>query len=324
MEATFKAVLNELAQPLAAIRQSSLCSLIPLFIQMYSNRKDVPVIELRQLRYFSIYLKKLRDPDSSSLLSLLLQALQIIMCNPMNRRLLQQDASLIDISVMKLELSPDTPSVLHEVLRLVTILCYEVTNVPPCLARGLLPLIFAIWRRSSDDLILIDVLSLLQAVCCCRAGRLQLQAHEERVFVHLTSYLSSEHPQICARAAGIFHNLSIEGSLLRALRESGLIPVLGELLTIPDRDTVRAVVGTVQNMSREHQSRRIMLEQPELVPRIVHLVFGTDLSSQTAAAGALLNLLGPSLSSAELDSLRAFLSDGIALGVIRSSLFDVG
>lgn len=321
MNASLELLISELSQPLSGINPSSLRSKLNAFIETVSSSHENITIELRQLRYIALFLK---DSQDELLLRLLLHSLYLIMRSPANRQLLHQDTSLIDISLGKLKKLFPQHQLLHELLPLITLLCHEETLVHHFLGLGLIELLFSMWIHLDHDLLLIDALSLLQAVCCCREGRLRLHLHDKRILTRLQNLLSSDNPSVQARAVGTFHNISIEGSFIRDIREAGVIPRLAQLLTSPDRGTLRAAMGTVQNLSREHLSRLVILEQPDLVLHIIPLVFGSDLACQTAAAGALLNLLGPSLSTPELESLMTFLSDGIAIGAIRSSIFDFG
>lgn len=45
-------------------------------------------------------------------------------------------------------------------------------------------------------------------------------------------------------------------------------------------------------------------------------------SLQAASVGAILNILGPTLSPEQLPQLRQSLTDGIVMGVVNSCLFD--
>ena len=57
-----------------------------------------------------------------------------------------------------------------------------------------------------------------------------------------------------------------------------------------------SAAGALQNLSRESASRAEIL-QLGAVPPLSDLLFGSDVQSQVCAAGAILNLLGPSLGS---------------------------
>lgn len=124
-----------------------------------------------------------------------------------------------------------------------------------------------------------------------------------------------------SRAVGVVHNLSSDLGIVADLRSSGAIPDLIALLNDPNISIAVSAAGCIQNFSREDQSRRTVRECGGVVP-LTQMLFMDYLPAQTCAAGALLNILGPTLGSEDCRNpqrvaLKRLISDCIFLGQMK-------
>jgi hypothetical protein len=137
----------------------------------------------------------------------------------------------------------------------------------------------------------------------------------------MAHHMTSPDPDVRARAVGCVHNLSADALSLPLLLLAGCVPAVISLLLDPGPEVCRAAAGICQNLGREARCRA-ELQQGGATPRLLDLLVCSDVECQTAAVGALLNVLGPSLSPDKLPALRQALTDGIVMGVVNSCLFD--
>lgn len=139
-----------------------------------------------------------------------------------------------------------------------------------------------------------------------------------------------------ARALGSVHNLSVDvPSILMLLEIKESVPTLVSLLRDSVPEICQVACGTLQNLSRDPEGRRMIAQGTAAVEHLADLLCSTSLGCQVAAVGALLNIMGPSSSSsssssssmgdeqdAEKKALRTLLTDGIVLGAIRACVFE--
>ena len=102
------------------------------------------------------------------------------------------------------------------------------------------------------------------------------------------------------------------------------MPLLIQLLRVPSAPVCGSAAGALQNLSRESASRAEIL-QLGAVPPLSDLLFGSDVQSQVCAAGAILNLLGPSLgsedpSNAKRQGFKKMLSLALTVGMLNNAL----
>jgi hypothetical protein len=121
-----------------------------------------------------------------------------------------------------------------------------------------------------------------------------------------------------ARLLGFLHNVSSEGVVVGAIRESGAI---NEILEAMDAKPISSLTvdaaGLVQNLAREDESRRKLLDGG-VIDKLLNLTLSSDLQAQVRAVGAILNLLGPSCD--DVDSLKQALARLIALSALGRAL----
>ena len=136
-----------------------------------------------------------------------------------------------------------------------------------------------------------------------------------------------------ARALGSVHNLSVDvPSILMLLEIKESVPSLVSLLRDSVPEICQVACGTLQNLSRDPEGRRMIAQGTAAVEHLADLLCSSSLGCQVAAVGALLNIMGPSSSSssssmgdeqdAEKKALRTLLTDGIVLGAIRACVFE--
>ena len=136
-----------------------------------------------------------------------------------------------------------------------------------------------------------------------------------------------------ARALGSVHNLSVDvPSILMLLEIKESVPTLVSLLRDSVPEICQVACGTLQNLSRDPEGRRMIAQGTAAVEHLADLLCSSSLGCQVAAVGALLNIMGPSSSSssssmgdeqdAEKKALRTLLTDGIVLGAIRACVFE--
>lgn len=148
-----------------------------------------------------------------------------------------------------------------------------------------------------------------------------------------------------ARAVGAVHNLSVDVVSIAPIVECRCIPALVAMLRDPSIEICRAATGTIQNLSRDISVRASIVDSGAL-DYLSDLLFANDITCQVflqyygglvsvayscdislfyqvAAVGTILNIVGSTLRTPEEhQQLRQALSDGVALGAIRSCVFD--
>jgi hypothetical protein len=97
----------------------------------------------------------------------------------------------------------------------------------------------------------------------------------------ISRFLVSENDTVRARAIGVIHNVSAEVSAIPSLRESMCIAPIIALLGDSAAEVCQAAVGSLQNISREEESRQFMLDH-NVVPKLVSILLGCNIQSQVS------------------------------------------
>lgn len=183
---------------------------------------------------------------------------------------------------------------------------------------GLVPLLSLL--RSRDVKVQGSALGALQGICYVQPGRQALRQIPDAI-AKISSFLESDDDIVRARAAGTIHNISADSLSIYSVREANCLSSLITLLRDHSPDVCHAAAGTIQNMSREVSSKETILSAGA-VSYLADLLCGDNVDCQVAAVGALLNLLSGD-SRESNDALRTLLTDGVALGAIRNSVFEI-
>jgi hypothetical protein len=159
--------------------------------------------------------------------------------------------------------------------------CFDSQNVMLYLGEnGLPPLLNLL--RCPDSAVQASVLGALQGICFTPAGKYSLRSKDEAI-AKIMMFMISDNMTVRARAVGTIHNLSADPVAISAIRElnnySG-IPMLISLLHDPSPELCHAAAGALQNLSRDNTARKIIVSIPEALPRLIDLLFGSDVKCQ--------------------------------------------
>lgn len=120
------------------------------------------------------------------------------------------------------------------------------------------------------------------------------------------------------RLLGFLNNMSSEAVVVRSIRESGTITEVIEALSLkPITDLTVDAAGVVQNIAREEESRKKLLEGG-VIDALLNLTVSDNLQAQVRAVGAIINILGPQCD--DLNTLKQALSRMIALSALGRAL----
>lgn len=327
MDTLWRASMH-LTKPILAIHTAIVTSCLTQFVL---DQQESILSECEQAIVPSIHIDSCMNalllPLDPAILVLATKAMQIVMRRAENRSSASSQTSRVrNVADALTRYNAAGNSVLvTELLKLTTVLCRDTLYTNLFVNAGVALVAIDVLKHYGDsDKVALAALGAIQVFCCTKLGRHEMLSSNQRFVHRIGQLLQSNNEQFRTRASEILHNLSIEMQYIIRLREAGVLSHLVELLVDPSVEVCRAVAGTIQNISHEVFSRDILLDLPHLRLRLIGLLTGSDASCQAAALGALLNLLGPSLSSRELSELHSLLSDGIALGAIKSCLFDTG
>jgi hypothetical protein len=331
MEISLFPIIKEFSKPNAAIDKIFLQTHLINYIQYNTTiphqNVSFEVVQIASLRIIFNYIRNEIDCEIGILLCKTLQ----ILCNQqLQRQILAKDIYCIEsisIALKRLTSEYNTALVqnyLKEIIIVITLLCCEEDYIHNIISFDAIISSLVFLLKTNQDATLLEVLlSSLQAICCKLEGKRQLLSLDSTIIHRIATHLSSHIPTIRARACGILHNISVDSQFISILREGNIIALLSTLLQDNDMDTLRAVVGTLQNLSRELSSRNIIVNIPCIIEGLIDLVLGADVLCQTAAIGAILNIMSPGLSTSDNTALRLLLTDALVIGVVKSSLFDI-
>lgn len=198
--------------------------------------------------------------------------------------------------------------------------CYisENDNIRLFLEEGGLPPLLTL-LRSRDVKVQGSALGALQGICYVQYGRQALRQIIDAI-PKICLFLNSDDDIVRARAVGTIHNISADSLSIYYIRETNCISSLIALLHDHSPDICHAAAGTIQNLSREVCSKDLILSSGA-VPYLSDLLCGDNVDCQIAAVGALLNLLSGESRESNA-ALRILLTEGVALGAIKTSLFE--
>ena len=254
----------------------------------------------------------------------------------------------------------NVPSLAAECANVVLNFCYERRNVLPfvsCHGVGVL----SRYLDSVDDLVQANAAGALQSISFHEEGRRELR-REEGLVSKIVGLLRSETPRVRARSAGALHNLSSDPGTIHAIRVEGGIAELVRLLKDGDGAVAASAAGTLQNVSREVASRSMIrcaspchefhllfreplpqpakknqltcacpspcffLRESDAVKHLADLLCCDHVQCQVCAAGALMNVLGPEISthphSKPRKAFSKLISQCLTLGIIYSAVLD--
>ncbi|CAM9231079.1 unnamed protein product, partial [Choristocarpus tenellus] len=263
----FEAVENNVNGIAAAIRDFLGVNLDPA---SSPNRQTEARINLAVDDMAAIFVVLSSDclPENSTLL-LLLQVLKVLLRKQVNRKAMGKQGVQAVTNLLK--------SITCECANVILNMCYDRENVDLFLevdgVRALVPLI-----NSKDEKMQASGLGALQSVCFERAGR-EVARADVGVIRRVVRLLVSSSPKVRARALGAVHNLSTDPGLIGVIREEGgLAPLVG-MLRHPEPQMCGGAAGTIQNLSREMQSRD-QLAALGVVGPLSDLLVGRHLKSQ--------------------------------------------
>ena len=188
----------------------------------------------------------------------------------------------------------------------------------------------------------------LQSVCFQRAGRVETLARNGvpallRALRDGASAGPRNDPNLSVRAIGALRNVTGDAEAIRAVRAfDGGVELVVDLLEHGDETVAGSAAGATQNLSRERASRARARERGA-VEKLTRLLGGSsDPETQAAAAGALMNILGPELDGGRKEgekksggnggggerggearkALGKIVSSALALSVVWEALYD--
>lgn len=253
---------------------------------------------------------------------LVLKSIKILSRKSVNR--CHIDPSVIDVLQRIIGAYSSDCQICVEFSNIVLNICYERDNVPRVIDKGCILQLTRLMSGEfqSDYKLLSAVVGALQSICFQAEGKDSVrQSGAIRPVIQL---LTCKDTTVRSRAVGVIHNLSSDLSIVPDLRIGGAIPDLIALLHDPNVNISVSAAGCIQNFSREDKSRATIRDCGGVIP-LTEMLFMDHLPAQTCAAGALLNLLGPRLSSEERMhpqrvALRKLLSNCIFLGQMSDIL----
>ena len=266
--------------------------------------------------------KKLRDTLKILQIRLLL-VLKILMRKQSNRQALGKSGVY---AIGLLASRAQSTTIAREGANAVLNMCYEPKNIGMLVQE--IGVKFLVKFLASRDIGLqASSAGALQSICYQYIGRAASRDHA--VIERLAPLLHSDDITVQTRSVGAIHNMSSDPISIRPIRETGCLPLLVNLLGCACPEACTSAAGTIQNVSREPLTRQKLLCEYDVTEPLCNLLFGSDVQGQACAAGALLNLLGPEMSSENgkdmsdaRASFKSLLADSVAMGAIWQSIFE--
>jgi hypothetical protein len=78
---------------------------------------------------------------------------------------------------------------------------------------------------------------------------------------------------------GVIHNLSVDAISIAPIVETHCVPMLINLMRDPSADVCRAAAGTIQNLSRDVEARKAIMDAGAL-EYLSDLLFASDITCQ--------------------------------------------
>lgn len=325
--------LNQLLSQPDAINKNhdKLISSCSQFIEKYdSSIEETEESSSRVDELRTILFTMTNDMIPMGLEVLLSRVLKILLRKSCNRLSIGKSGVSSIVYALKRQTS-SKPIVASEVCNIVLNTCYEGANIRSFLEEGGLPIVLRLIGTSSrDSRLQASALGALQGICYTSLGRQYLLADTVtsstgglNIVINL---LLSQDKLVRARASGTIHNMSTDIQSFEILgntnSESPCIQSLVTLLHDPSIEICKSAAGTLQNISRHPSLRLQIMEDDRIITYLTDLLFSNDINCQVSAVGALLNLLGPSLGEEQRMRLRQVLSESVALGAIKSAVFE--
>jgi hypothetical protein len=204
----------------------------------------------------------------------------------------------------------------HVLLRLLSYLPFvKVVLQDP---EGLYTSLFRALQTDANQGLAVAAAAAFQSFAFHQPGKMYIvgkNVHVKALSLMLERSIASP---LFARLLGFLHNVSSEAVVIRSIRESGAInEILEALDTKPVSSLTVDAAGLVQNLAREDESRRKLLDGG-VIDMLLNLTLSSDLQAQVRAVGAILNLLSPSCE--DTDSLKQALARLIALSALGRAL----
>lgn len=205
--------------------------------------------------------------------------------------------------------------VCHILLRILGFLPYirTVLKDPEALFQSLY-----LCLQSTDDNLAVAAAAAFQSFAYHQPGKTYIcnkGVHVKALSLMLERPVTSP---LFARLIGFLNNMSSEAAVVKSIRESGTITEVIEAMNIkPISDLTVDAAGVVQNLAREEESRKRLLESG-VIDVLLNLTVSDNLQAQVRAVGAIINILGPQCD--DLNSLKQALSRLIALSALGRAL----
>ena len=172
--------------------------------------------------------------------------------------------------------------------------------------------------QSQDDQLAVAAAAAFQSFAYHQVGKTYVcnkGVHVKALSLMLERPITSP---LFARLLGFLNNMSSEAVVVKSIRESGTITEVIEALNLkPISDLTVDAAGVVQNLSREEESRKRLLDGG-VIDSLLNLTVCDNLQAQVRAVGAIINILGPQCD--DLNSLKQALSRLIALSALGRAL----
>jgi|EP00908_Phaeocystis_cordata_P008762 hypothetical protein len=228
---------------------------------------------------------------------------------------------IVEDLVEVLHMNP-SPVVSGEASNVVLNICYERDNVVRLVNAGGVPPLILFAKDDSQMDLQANAAGAIQSICFQKEGRSFVREHG--AIEAVLPLLGSSNLKVQTRAVGAVHNMSSEPEAIRVIRRLDGIPLLIQLLRVPSAPVCGSAAGSLQNLSRESASRTEILSLGAVVP-LSDLLFGSDVQSQVCAAGAILNLLGPTLGAEDPNNrqrqgFKKLLSLALTIGMLNDAL----
>jgi hypothetical protein len=262
---------------------------------------------------------------NDALLSLVLQSLKILARKPNNRRQMGELVMKQLVALLGVRLRRNDAQCVTECISVLFNLCHAEGNALTLMEiSAAVPALLECLEYEQATKVQASAAGALHSLCTHLEGKRQLTMEHNGIEPALHYFIHAKDYATQSRCLGILHNCTEVGSAIHALRKAGALPHLVDVLKQDDLRLCTSAAGTLQNMAREAQCRAILKDTPECIDMLVELLFVEDVKCQSKCAAALLNIIGPSISSESSDRMRALkevISNCLVVGMLRTALY---
>ena len=242
--------------------------------------------------------------------------IRILARKPVNYKYFEAPAARLMNTLFSIHNDDLAIEVCHILLRVLSFLPFVkiVLQDPEALYGSL----FAALQNDGNQSLAVVAAAAFQSWAFHQPGKLYIvgkNVHVKALALMLERPITSP---LFARLLGFLHNVSSEAVVVRCIRESGAIhEILEALSTKPITSLTVDAAGLVQNLAREEESRKKLLDGG-VIDMLLTLTLSSDLQAQVRAVGAILNLLGPSCD--DTNTLKQSLARLIALSALGRAI----